>query len=534
MFCAFDTEDNTREFTSKGKASYGSKIVQAAAIGEEGDRYHFGDSRDKLLHFIEHSSYDKFYAHNLQYDLGVLFRNNFSDLDITFVGGRLIKARYRNKTLLDSMNIFPMALARLGEQFGLNKMVLDEHSQEYIFRDCEIVVKAIRYAQDFAKEFDVKLPNTLGGLAFAIFKSIGLKNENCDFIPDGLERPPYLYGGRCELFREDCSGKIIYADINSLYPAMMLNKYPDHVGKLTTKRLPKYGVAEVSLEVPECHIAPLPYRREDDSIFYPTGKLNGWWTVPEIENALEKGAKLLKIHNVLGSESGNPCYAPFVRNLYKRRLNAKNHSEKLMLKLCMNNLYGQLCTRGEITRYCHFNELKHGMIIAGDKALMNHKIPLPVHTNYIHGSYVTSYGRIELQKLLNQIAPENLIYTDTDSIIFNGEKFQPFSFSDKLGELKLEKERQYCRTYSPKCYELDGEHLAKGVKKDLAKEFNLKGEASYDQPFKLKESIHFYQDDSVKGNFRASVWRKVTKFRRQKYDKKVLRDGIYYPINLDS
>jgi hypothetical protein len=68
------------------------------------------------------------------------------------VGGRIIKAIYRNKVYVDSYNLFPTSVAALGKALKLEKLDFDEHSEEYVFRDCEIVGVAINNMVDLIAE----------------------------------------------------------------------------------------------------------------------------------------------------------------------------------------------------------------------------------------------------------------------------------------------------------------------------------------------------------------------------------------------
>lgn len=161
----------------------------------------------------------------------------------------------------------------------------------------------------------------------------------------------------------------------------------------------------------------------------------------------------------------------------------------------------------------------------GNKLLVETRMPLPDHVNYLHAAYVTSYARTRLLAGLRNIQSGDLIYCDTDSIIHRGKPFcEP---SKVLGEYKLEKTWSSCQTFGPKCYRGDNEYKAKGVRKDLAQKFILEGRVEYDIPFGLREAIIGYD----KGNSKQlSVWHRIEKRRITGYDKKKLVDGQYFPL----
>jgi hypothetical protein len=303
-------------------------------------------------------------------------------------------------------------------------------------------------------------------------------------------------------------------------------------------------------------VAPLPVRGDDGRIFYPCGKLRGKWTLHEIRNAIEAGCKVEKVRQVFGSKDGYPYYEQFVTHFYEKRKTAKDAAQKLMYKLLLNNRYGQLCMKGSVT---HTIDLKdsdfssEGYFCAdgvpfGKKKLAEIQMPVPPHVNYLHGAYITSYGRLILQKYLRMIPAESLIYCDTDSIIFFSENDKlPFPISNELGEMKLEGIANRCITVAPKMY-LFGHHLkVKGVPKRRVKvdgkvinpavEMFREGEAEYFLPFKFRESVRFYderkeEDGTVLNDFNSrplSVWRKVQKKVVSDYDKKSIKNGVYFP-----
>lgn len=538
-FLFFDTEDNSEELLNDkiNIAGWDRKITQIAAIDSYGNRFHFGCDANKFLHFVETSEYSKIYAHNVAYDIGALLRDRLDELDAYFVGGRLIKAIWRGKIFLDTHNIFPMALAKLGETFKIKKLQRNVHSKRYVYRDCEIGVQALKFVNEFVGEFGVeKVRNTLGGVATQIYHAMGGNHEFCDLSFD-MEPIPYLFGGRVELFKDkhlSKSGNILYCDINSLYPYVMTQEFP--IECAPQNHLEGYGIAAVELDVPEMFVCPLPVRTENGSIIYPHGKLFGIWTLHEIRNAIACGSKLKRIYFAIGTQKTKKYYARFVKNLYARRKSATSEAEKLMLKLCMNNLYGQLATSGKITRYCVPTEdrvLNSEGQMVGKKILHTYEMPLPAHTNYIHAAYVTAYGRLKLMECLNKIGEKDLIYCDTDSVIFDGRNGNPFKITDELGGMKLEGKASIVQTWAPKMYRFENKYRAKGVKSDAAELFCKTGKAEMVLPYRLREAIHFYDDDQITKRFRASVWRRITKERRHKYDKKDLHKGIYFPKLID-
>jgi hypothetical protein len=398
-------------------------------------------------------------------------------------------------------------------------------------RDVEIVMRALKFIRRMMVEFDIeKFPCTLGGFAVRIWKSetIGGKNWSNDW--------PFcrsaLFGGRVELFRREAKGDLFWTDINSLYPYCMTLDYPDSVQDMTD--VDGYGIAGVRIKVPEGFIMPLPVRNSDDErIIYPFGTFEGVWTHHEIRNAVENhGAKILKIYDSIGSKRGFPYYRDYIEHFYRLRKASTDGAKKLFYKLLMNNLYGQLATRGIITKTvdCHDKRLGTGATVFGKRAFLDLQTGIPAHVNYLHAAYVTSYGRLELARYLRQLG-KRMIYCDTDSTIFEGKP--PFETGSELGQMKLEGTGKACVCYAPKTYVFDDEFVAKGIPKKHAKAYIKKRKVTFAQPFRFREAAAFFD----RGNKRKlSVWRNITKELRTEYLKKRFdkKSGLFLPKRFDN
>jgi hypothetical protein len=588
----YDTEDNSLELAQRGESLFKKRLTQIAALTSRGESFYNKGDATAFLNWLS-SLIDpiRVYAHNQQYDFGGLFGDSLDDLDITMVGGRLIRARFDNCTFLDSFNLWPMSLKKIGDAVGLKKLDLNVRSKRYVFRDVEILRKAINLASEFALELGVDpVPATLGGLCVQIWQAMGGRNWHCgsDWFRQGL------YGGRVELFSNGGPGNIYYTDINSLYPYCMTLLFPGPVARQAGIGSHDYGMARVKIKIPKQRICPLPVRREDGSIYYPWGIIDGAlpagqyegkpfynsvWTFHEIRDSVKHGAELLEVYEAYGTTQAEPYYYDFVTKIYGRRKHEADPGRSLFLKLLMNNLYGQLSMSGKVTRSLDLNahilrdktgapavdECGNQMLdrdgsVYGRKLLANIQMPLPVHENILHGAYITSYARLRLLRFLRCMPADRLIYCDTDSLFFYQPPGSepPFGLGKELGEMKLEGRPKAVFTYGPKFYSVKGEngktiYKVKGVPnriteldklrlsqkkiksaKTLAQVFTEKGEVEFLQPFKLRESIAFYDDwkaHGVKGHARRlGVWHLVTKRKISEYDKKRFLKGYWFPI----
>lgn len=576
-FICFDTEDNSKELLEAGLSGFDKRVTQIAAITRDDKKYYNeGDTKD-FLRWLKQQPEKYIYAHNLQYDLGNLFSDDLSCLDVTMVGGRLIKAVWGAKIFVDSYNIWPMSAKKLGEAFGLAKLETGSMATDkaYVFRDVEIIQRAMAFAWQFADLMDLKnLPPTLGGLCVKVWKHFGGVNTHDSHE---LSRQA-LFGGRVELFSicddETWSnnppesiyscfhGKtsladlllsnhdtknIVYTDINSLYPAMMLKEYPGELETWTKKRLPKFGIAKCKVYQPKTDLAVLPYRGQDGRILYPCGTFKGTWTITELNYFKSQGGKILKVYECIGTNECSTPYKDFMLKMYEMRLDSGSDAEKLFFKLLMNNLFGRLGTSGEIGRSVwQTDENKFDGIPYGDKVLVNYKMPLSDETNWCHAAMVTAYGRIELHKKLKLIFADKRIYCDTDCTVFNfqhtGEQAYiadnygygygalPFKISKELGEMKLEGWESIAFAFAPKMYKIGKTYKAKGVPSAKARGFIETSKASFDMPFKLREAMRFFDRANSK---RLSVWRNVSKIKQTTYDRKKLVGNKFFPCTLN-
>lgn len=530
-----DTEDDSKELLKSGRSGFDKRITQIAARCSDGTRFYNRGNVVAFLEWLLTKRPCKVYFHNLRYDLGNLFGCALDLPDVQLVGGRLIFARWRGIVFHDSLNLWPMSVERLGIVVGLEKLAFGSCDARYVKRDVDIVYRAIELGLELSAEFGIDhLPATIGGLAVKIWKAMG----GGSWFDDWAGSRMAYYGGRVELFRTEHRGEISYIDLNSLYPWAMTQRFPTEI--VPQKDLDSEGIAAVTIKIPEdTFLAPLPVRQDDGSIIYPTGMLDGVWTTHEIRTALRYGAQVLKLDEVWGAKTTDLFYRDFVQEFYGRRQRSKDAGEREFYKRLLNNLYGQQAMSGMVSRSV-YKRAHHGNgIVYGDKVLIEMQCPLPEHVNYLHAAYVTSYGRTRLLYALHAIPPDKLIYCDTDSIIHAGPPI--LQMSSELGEFKLEKTWQYCRTFGPKCY--DGfsgplpvmaqnpvrkrEAKAKGVPSRLAADFLDWGHVEYDQPFGLREAIIGYDQENQK---QLSVWRKVEKEQKTRYLKKKEIDGQYWPL----
>ena len=529
----FDTEDNSRDLqTNSNKTRQVTAIAARTSTGRE----YFSNKPvvcvETFKTWLRAQGKCTVVAFNLTYDLGSLFGDSLEELDNALVlGSKFLEAKWGDVTFRDAFKLMPMSLATIGDSIGIKKLAFHKSAKAYVMRDVDILKKAWQGLEEFAEAHGVnKVPFTIGGLAVRIWQAMGGKN----WFNNSPAAREFLIGGRVELFRSFYRGPICYTDINSLYPYCMTLPYPTCAEEVQPRKaLDGFNLVIATVKVPnDCFVAPLPVHLEDGSVMFPKGEFTGGWTSVELRSAIEHGTKVLKVHSAWGSKTGECYYKPFVDKIYAERKASESPSDRLFLKLVMNNLYGKLGQQNEGDNLCRLfpmEMMKEGITRRyGDRVLIPQNYPLRAPVNYVHAAFVTSYGRVELFKYLSQLG-ERLIYCDTDSVIFTG-KTPPFPISKELGAMKLEGKHKFCRTWQPKCYQLDDSFTAKGVPTDKAEEFLTTGKTNYWTPFQLKEALRFYHRGNKK---RLSDWHKVNKKMQTKYEKKTLRGDKYWPCKLE-
>jgi hypothetical protein len=362
--------------------------------------------KDKLADYMLSRKFKNYvwFAHNLKYDLSVLFRNDiFKKFKIIMSNGRLIQLIYNkngyNIYLRDSLNLFPMPLDAIGKALGFNKLktpakfkihpntehdirkLIDQNDFdslheiyglskediedflspnfnrsitqediEYCIRDCDILYNAIEYIQNFLSQFNIRLRSTLGSNALAIFLTMHadkkyFKVSGYDF----LFRNSY-YGGRTELFIP-YGENLYYYDFNSLYPSVMyLEQFPDpesltFTNKPTIDLIFEYeGTSYVQVYVPEyLDYPPLPVKL-DNKLIFPVGTFKGWYNHNELRMAVKYGAKILNVYKTVYATRTVNYFKEYISTLYSLRKMYNEQNNKIMSLICkllMNSLYGK-------------------------------------------------------------------------------------------------------------------------------------------------------------------------------------------------
>jgi DNA polymerase type B, organellar and viral len=204
------------------------------------------------------------------------------------------------------------------------------------------------------------------------------------------------YGGRFEITRVGEIGPCHEADINSAYPAAMLDlPCLEHgtwqrVTPLWLANAPETAlfVAEASFTHPEANpLCGLPVRHRHGHLCWPREGGGTYWS-PELRSAQRLGAKF-DYRGGWRYVSHCKCQ-PFgwAATLYAERLRLGKATAGYPIKLGLNSLYGKLAQR----------------------------IGQPVYGNFIHAGLITALTRARLNDAI-ALAPSDIVMIATDAIV---------------------------------------------------------------------------------------------------------------------
>jgi hypothetical protein len=488
------------------------------------------------------------YATNLGFDFNALCEGNNLRVtsDVLMRGNQFICVKfdgsYHKIKLFDSVNYGGLSVEAMGKILGKQKAkkpralgrdpknnIEISELKSYNKRDCEITREFMLLFQEAVNTLGGELKSTISGCAMDIFRRKYLKHDVVrESIILGYDIRDKIfkayYGGRTETFSRGVIGEvkkdntyksIYYGDINSLYPSVMLNAYPDPMSvnykEDENRELLKFeGVSYFELQIPYTKYPLLPLKLNNKLVF-PCGLLKGYYTHLEIRRAIELyGEKIIiTMKDTVYYTLKRFYFKEYVETLYSLRKMYREEGNEGMSQCCkllLNTLYGRFALRNnEKTQFFDFDDYEEALRIVKDAELHGKIVKVnSVHEAFVSEKeeydgissipiwsvYVTAYARIKLHSLILQYEP---YYVDTDSVITD----KPVFDSKELGELKLEKRIKKGIIIKPKLYFLDDELKAKGVPipklqrdKDRVKKKILEGkEIKYIKFVKTKEGI---------------------------------------------
>jgi len=481
----------------------------------DGERCNLFPTLEKAIDYIRNHLWCRtWYAHNgggYDYRYFLDSPNILRLIDrgsMLMINGRLASFRFKDGVAFkDSFCLLPQSLNALAKGFGFKpKLDYDDYEEHkdkkklyaYVKYDCELLHAVI---QEFKRQIPAEPRLTLASTALAIWRGMypklwkWLRQHKLTKAAREFAREGY-YGGRVEVFRQMGAG-LCYYDVNSMYPAVMLDPVPwgywEWVGKsfaggAWARNLP--GLYMANVLVPPMNIPPLPIKRGGKLIF-PIGRLTGVWTQIELAYAVSIGCKVKKIHRALVFKETKSIFSDYVDRFWKMKAEGTG-AKRTIAKLLLNSCYGKFGQRCEYTSICGpkeaMNRIRAGESIeVFDRELGLYLVEEISTRDFIRpeiAAYITARARVRLHKAIRflELRDFNVYYCDTDSIVVDGEikncLRDEFRVGRKLGQWKLEKKITEGVFLAPKTYVLlfaDGriETALKGIPAESATDMTI-------------------------------------------------------------
>lgn len=431
--------------------------------------------------------------------------------------------------IIDTFNFWKSSVDAMGDSLGIPKLRINlatakiKEAIPYCKRDVEIIANQVMRLLQFLSENELgSFGVSAAGLAMNIFKQRFMKHDI--YIHDRervleLERASYSGGLVLNYYIGEAKSKNLHQyDVNSLYPFVMLNRFPtkmvhseDHKGdwRKTPHDQIERMIANVDLMSP---ITTYP-KKIDKRLCEVTGRIRTTLAGPELLQAYKR-QHIRKINYFALYETA-PIFSEFVNYFWGLRQQYKKAGDTVgeqFVKLVMNSLYGKFGMRGHQWRQYTPELLEdyyafHG-ITCPDRYLSEtfepsidditqewyaEGLPSPIPLRYISGrlsirmptgehsdsfcaisSFVTSYARQYLRTLIGFAGVSEVFYCDTDSLIVTDKgrlnlEARKLIDPTKLGHLKHEGSANYGCFMGPKDYVLGDKVRTKGISKRAKK-----------------------------------------------------------------
>jgi hypothetical protein len=323
---------------------------------------------------------------------------------------------------------------------------------------------------------------------------------------------------------------LICIDMNSLYPsAMYACGFPvgrpelvpkDELESGTWLKHPHF-LGEFEVTIPNIRYAIHPYKTEKGALTYPTNQ-----TVIDVYNDVDiremiKDGYTIKMRKGIYWKKSSKIFAEFIKMIYDKRSYHKSlnpddpeYSKEYLEKILMNSCFGKFNeTIRSLVRFFTGDEEEMKKVttkksrvtkMANLQYRINEtlKVPRISKPTYIAG-YITAYSRAICNEIFRKVGPENIYYSDTDSVymrysVFNEAKLNCSNglcgFKNDYGDdVMITKARfldikrcyfEFRTKVDKECFDKWGKHRL-SCKDPITKEVN-KGDPYFVKTFKFK------------------------------------------------
>jgi hypothetical protein len=312
-----------------------------------------------------------------------------------------------------------------------------------------------------------------------------------------------FYGGRFELIQRGFIGECYLYDINSAYP-YALTTLPDILnGKwFSSKKIhqkAKLGFFYILAEIdPSVKISPFPFVKKNRTICYPCGTFKTYVTLDElktVEGDSRIKYKILESYQFIPNENCDYPFKQFIEEQYDRRMKLRGEQNQLerAIKIILNSIYGKTAQKTNRVMGNLFNP-----VIA---------------------SYITGFARSQLYRFMKENNLENdVVAFATDSIAIR--KKIPNLHSEKLGEMKLDKEANDVIFLSNGFYRFNGIWKKRGIGYDNEKKQEIEHEGTrVDKDGNLYIKVKTTRTTHIKSGILFNRLKDVGKI--EEYEKKI-------------
>lgn len=404
-------------------------------------------------------------------------------------------------TFLDTLNWWRIPLATLGDRVGLPKLDMPGHDASraewdlYCRRDVEVLRRTVLRWFDFLTANDLGgFAPTLAGQAFRTYRHRFMSHPiviDDDGESSAIAREGY-HGGRVECFRLGrVDGPVTAFDVNSMFPAVMrdeaypcklLSRYPTQHPSRWMDLVERYCiVARVTIHARD----PCYPVRLKEGLSFPRGQFETTLNTPELARALARD-EVVSMRDIVVYEKAK-LFEEFVSYMYEQRQRATQAGDGIgnwLFKILMNSLYGKFGQTGQVyetmQKIQDTSSAKFTIIDAQTRAVYKcRQLGGLLQVMRAEGEardsfpaisgHVTSYARLLLWDLIKTAGERNVIYCDTDSLYVVGrgaQRLRRYVDPVRLGALKRVGEWAWMTIHGLKDYELPGQTIRKGIRKD--------------------------------------------------------------------
>lgn len=298
--------------------------------------------------------------------------------------------------------------------------------------------------ESYLRDHGCPVRSTPSAVAFELLRqSITMQGlAHTDDLHDWRWQRDIYKGGLSCVIRTYLDAQVVKIDRNSAYPYRMLRPLPARFTRHSTDIKPD-GLYRARVWIPDMVVPPLQSRTWTGSIAYPVGRLTDAWTGAELLYAESLGVRIDRVFS--GRE---PTAWLDISDVVQRFLTARAGVPPPYngwCKVACNSLAGLLGKREFIPIF------KIGEIPSGWDAVVCGNLSVDIGTREIlqlskfslvgSAAHVTADTRIDLHKKVMEVGPENVLYLDTDAVVFDARAWPlATDIGHEVGQWKVEKQ----------------------------------------------------------------------------------------------